>query len=167
MSSGGADGPDEAEEQDGAPGHERTLPPVVAAGLRAPARVARRAFGVVGDTRRRRRPSDALRVLTMVVLLALTLALLEGGAELDRRLAADLLPLPSPWAGAAEVAFWAAPSLAALLCLFVAVRGRRWAIGRDVVLAVLASGVVVGLVRAAFGDDGGRPDHPSLEAGSD
>lgn len=166
MSTGGADeaAKGAASEDDGL---QRSAAHAVAVGLRAPVLVARRAFDVVGDTRRRRRPSDVVRLVVVGVLVALTLVALDAGAEPDRRLAAALLPLPSPWSTVADVVFWAAPSLAAALCLVVAVRGRRWAIGRDVVLAALVATAAVGALRWAFGDDGGRPAQPAIEAGSD
>jgi uncharacterized membrane protein YbhN (UPF0104 family) len=135
--------------------------------VKAPIDAARRVFGVVGDTRRRRRPSDGVRLVGFLALVGLILVFLDSGAGPDERLADAILPLPSPWAGAAEIVFWAAPLLAAVLCLVVAILGKRWAIGRDVVLSVLAAAALVAVLQAVFGDDGGRPDDASLAAAAD
>jgi len=106
---------------------------------KVPVVVVRRAFGVVSDTRRRRQPSDGVRLVLVFLGLVLIVALLDSGAGPELRVADALLPLPSPFAGAAEAFFWAAPALVALVCLVATVWGRRWAIVRDVALVVLAS----------------------------
>jgi uncharacterized membrane protein YbhN (UPF0104 family) len=126
--------------------------------------VVRRVFGLVPDTRRRRRASDAVRLGLAAAGLLVVVAVTRAGWTTESRLVEAADDLPSWAASLSDLLFWASAAGVLLVGLLAAGVGRRLAVVRDVGLAVAAAAAIVMALRLVLGDDGGRPAGTDLSS---
>jgi len=114
-------------------------------------------FAPVGDGQRRRRGSDAARLILAVLAVVCAVLVLRSNSHPEGVITHFLSPPPYGvrWLVAL---FWIGGSFGTIaFLLLVAGLARRWMVMRDLAAAAAGTLIVSGLLVAALGASGGRP----------
>ena len=114
-------------------------------------------FAPVGDGRRRRRGSDAVRLVAAVVALGCCLLLIRYDSRVDRAITEVIHP--PPWSiDWLVTVFYQAGSFGVVLVLVaLALVARRWEIARDIAVSAAGAAAMGGILILFLGSRGGRP----------
>ena len=118
-------------------------------------------FAPLGDGQRRRRGSDAVRLITALFVVVVSVAVLRSNSHPEDVLTHVLSPPPQGVKWLVDV-FWIGGSFGTIALLaLVAALARRWDVMRDLVVTAAGTAAVSGLLILVLGASGGRP--PSIQ----
>ncbi len=118
-------------------------------------------FAPIGDGQRRRRGSDATRLIGAIAILVTCVLVIRYNSRIDRAIVEVIHPAPWSITWLVTVVYDAGAFGVTAALIVVALLARRWLLARDIVLSLIGTAAVSGLLILALGSRGGRP--PGIE----
>ncbi len=114
-------------------------------------------FAPVGDGQRRRRGSDAVRLVAAVVALGCCLLLIRYDSRIDQAITEVIHPPPWSIDWLVTVVYQAGSFGVVLVLVVLALVARRWEIARDIAVSAAGAAAMGGILILFLGSRGGRP----------
>src|SRR5215469_6193242 len=115
-------------------------------------------FAPAGDGQRRRRGTDGVRLASAIVAVVCCLLIIRFDSRTDRAIVAVIHPPPRSIEWLVTLVYDVGSFGVIIVLAALALIGRRWVVIRDIGLSAAGAAAVSGLLIAALGNRGGRPE---------